>query len=84
MDTLMLDGNAIAGLLQEVFAPDMTSAIASAATAARESQSKPFTFTEGPDSSCAVRTLETRSRQLSAERTRACASTSLAFAPWTS
>jgi Family of unknown function (DUF6510) len=27
MDRLMLDGNAIAGLLQEVFAPEMTTAV---------------------------------------------------------
>jgi hypothetical protein len=32
MDKLMLDGNAVAGLLQEVFAADMTSAIGSCAT----------------------------------------------------
>jgi uncharacterized protein DUF6510 len=32
MDTLMLDGNAVAGLLQEVFAADMTTAIGSCAT----------------------------------------------------
>ena len=32
MDKLMLDGNAIAGLLQEVFAADMTRAIGSCAT----------------------------------------------------
>ena len=31
MDDLMLDGNAIAGLLQEVFAADMTTAIGSCA-----------------------------------------------------
>jgi hypothetical protein len=31
MDELMLDGNAVAGLLQEVFAADMTSAIGSCA-----------------------------------------------------
>ena len=32
MDTLMLDGNAVAGLLQEVFAAEMTTAIGSCAT----------------------------------------------------
>ncbi len=32
MDKLMLDGNAVAGLLQEVFAADVTSAIGSCAT----------------------------------------------------
>ena len=32
MDKLMLDGNAVAGLLQELFAADMTSAIGSCAT----------------------------------------------------
>lgn len=32
MDRLMLDGNAVAGLLQEVFAADMTSAIGSCTT----------------------------------------------------
>ena len=32
MDTLMLDGNAVAGLLQEAFAADMTTAIGSCAT----------------------------------------------------
>jgi recombinational DNA repair protein (RecF pathway) len=32
MDKLMLDGNAVAGLLQEVFAADLTSAIGSCAT----------------------------------------------------
>ena len=32
MDKLMLDGNAVAGLLQEVFAADMTTAIGSCAT----------------------------------------------------
>ena len=32
MDKLMLDGNAVAGLLQEVFAADMTRAIGSCAT----------------------------------------------------
>jgi hypothetical protein len=32
MDKLMLDGNALAGLLQEVFAAEMTSAIGSCAT----------------------------------------------------
>jgi hypothetical protein len=32
MDELMLDGNAVAGLLQEVFAAEMTSAIGSCAT----------------------------------------------------
>jgi recombinational DNA repair protein (RecF pathway) len=31
MDKLMLDGNAVAGLLQEVFGADMTSAIGSCA-----------------------------------------------------
>jgi hypothetical protein len=31
MDDLMLDGNAVAGLLQEVFAADMTTAIGSCA-----------------------------------------------------
>ena len=31
MDKLMLDGNAVAGLLQEVFAADVTSAIGSCA-----------------------------------------------------
>ena len=31
MDELMLDGNAVAGLLQEVFAADMTTAIGSCA-----------------------------------------------------
>ena len=31
MDALMLDGNAIAGLLQEVFAPEMTTAIGTCA-----------------------------------------------------
>jgi recombinational DNA repair protein (RecF pathway) len=32
MDKLRLDGNAVAGLLQEVFAADMTTAIGSCAT----------------------------------------------------
>jgi hypothetical protein len=32
MDKLMLDGNAVAGLLQELFAAEMTSAIGSCAT----------------------------------------------------
>jgi hypothetical protein len=32
MDELMLDGNAVAGLLQEVFAADMTSVIGSCTT----------------------------------------------------
>ena len=32
MDKLMLDGNAVAGLLQEVFAAEMTTAIGSCAT----------------------------------------------------
>ena len=32
MDKLMLDGNAVAGLLQELFAADMTNAIGSCAT----------------------------------------------------
>ena len=32
MDELMLDGNAVAGLLEEMFAADMTSAIGSCAT----------------------------------------------------
>ena len=32
MDKLMLDGNGVAGLLHEVFAADMTSAIGSCAT----------------------------------------------------
>ena len=32
MDELMLDGNAVAGLLQEVFGADMTRAIGSCAT----------------------------------------------------
>jgi hypothetical protein len=32
MDKLMLDGNAVAGLLQEVFAADMTTAMGSCAT----------------------------------------------------
>jgi hypothetical protein len=32
MDKLMLDGNAVAGLLQELFAADMTTAIGSCAT----------------------------------------------------
>jgi Family of unknown function (DUF6510) len=32
MDRLMLDGNAVAGLLQEVFAADMTGAIGSCPT----------------------------------------------------
>lgn len=32
MDALMLDGNAVAGLLQEVFAAEMTTAIGTCAT----------------------------------------------------
>jgi hypothetical protein len=32
MDTLMLDGNAVAGLLREVFAVEMTTAIATCGT----------------------------------------------------
>ena len=32
MDELMLDGNAVAGLLQEVFTAEMTSAVGSCAT----------------------------------------------------
>ena len=32
MDALMLDGNAVAGLLQEVFAVEMTTAVATCAT----------------------------------------------------
>jgi hypothetical protein len=58
MDALMLDGNAVAGLLQEVFAVEMTTAIGTCTRLTRSGRSTSF---EAPASSCAARTATTPS-----------------------
>ena len=66
MDKLMLDGNAVAGLLQEVFAADMTTAIGSCATCRRDRAGRgELTSIGEPASSCAARTATTHSRRSS-------------------
>ena len=56
MDELMLDGNAVAGLLQEVFAVEMTTAIGRVpGCGATEPVGRP-TSSEAPESSSAART----------------------------
>jgi hypothetical protein len=59
MDELMLDGNAVAELLQEVFAVEMTTAIGPVAAAVRPDRSAPRTSTEAPASCSAAHTATT-------------------------
>jgi len=61
MDALMLDGNAVAGLLREVFAVEMTTAIERATRAARPTRSGRSMSFGAPASSCAARTATTPS-----------------------
>ena len=62
MDALMLDGNAVAGLLQEVFAVEMTTAIGTCnACGATERGRGRSTSIAAPASSCAARTATTPS-----------------------
>ena len=61
MDELMLDGNAVAGLLQEVFAVEMTTAIGTCDAAVRRRRSGRSTSSGAPASSCAARTATTSS-----------------------
>jgi hypothetical protein len=57
MDDTMLDGNAVAGLLQEVFATETTSAMVSCDGCASASPMGRPTSTAAPDSSCAAHTV---------------------------
>ena len=82
MDALMLDGNAVAGLLQEVFAVEVTTAIGNVRhTAARPARWEQRMSIEGRDSSCAARTATTHSSRL-CEVTNGCGSTSRGFEHW--
>ena len=68
MDELMLDGNAVAGLLQEVFAAEMTTATGTCAGCGASSRSAPSTSSAAPVSSSAARTATTSSPRSSRER----------------
>ena len=61
MDALMLDGNAVAGLLQEVFAVEMTTAIGTCDSCGATDAVGALTSFEAPASSCAARTATTPS-----------------------
>ena len=62
MDALMLDGNAVAGLLQEVFAVEMTTATRDVRQLRRNGRrSARCTSTAAPASSCAAHTATTPS-----------------------
>jgi len=65
MGELMLDGNAIAGLLQEVFAVEMTTAIGTCGGCGAARPVGPFTSTEVPASCSAARTATTCSPRTS-------------------
>ena len=60
MDRLMLDGNAVAGLLQEVFAVEMTTAIETC-NACGATNEVGALHVGAPASSCAARTAATPS-----------------------
>jgi hypothetical protein len=61
MDALMLDGNAVAGLLQEVFAVEMTTAIGTCNRCGGTDRIEPSASFEAPESSCAACTATTPS-----------------------
>ena len=56
MEALTLDGNAAAGILQQVFGAEMTTASEPATAAAPSGRSAPCASTARPGSSCAART----------------------------
>jgi hypothetical protein len=71
----MLDGNAVAGLLQEVFAVEMTTAIGTCNTCGMTDQVGRFTSFVAPESSCAARTATTHPSR-SSKTAHACGSAS--------
>ena len=84
MDELMLDGNAVAGMLQEVFAVEMTTAIGTCGSCgAAERGGGDARLSAARDSSCAARTATTHWSRL-CEATTGCGSTSRASEPWKS
>jgi hypothetical protein len=61
MDALMLDGNAVAGILQEVFAVEMTTAIGTCNMCGAADRVGALHVFGAPESSCAARTATTPS-----------------------